>query len=95
MTKKFFESWKSKRSLTKMIDVHYFFEEKGKKYEVYKHTIDVNSLKFEDNNHISVIAKMSVRGYDSNNVYKYLGCETKRIKIHRKDIRTVYYKQVN
>ena len=94
MTKKFFNDWANKRSLTKMIDVWYSFEEKGKKYSVYKYAIDIDSLKFEDNDHISVIVKLYVYGYNSNNVYTYLGREIKRIKIHRKDIRTVEFKKI-
>ena len=48
MTKKFFNDWSNKRSLTKRIELNSLsFEEKGKKYYVYDHQLVLNTLDFE------------------------------------------------
>lgn len=88
MTKKFFNDWSNKRSLTKqiyLVNHSYSFEQNGKTYRVYNHDLKVNTLKFEGE-YISIIATV--------NWYYISGRSEKqmRIKIHRKYINTVYFK---
>jgi hypothetical protein len=88
MTKKFFNDWSNKRSLTKGIDLNSFsFEEKGKKYLVYNHQLVLNTLDFEGD-YILINANIHWFYIDKPGY----GYETKRIKIHRKYINTVYFK---
>ena len=88
MTKKFFNDWSNKRSLTKQIELKSFsFEKNNKKYCIYDHQLVLNTLQFESE-YISIVANthwfyMDKPGY---------GYETMRIKIHRKYINTVYFK---
>lgn len=87
MTKKFFESWRNKQSLTKHIAVNVSeFEEKGKIYQFYPYHFDLSTLVF-GNDYILVKTKCTI--------YNPLcdGETFKTIKIHRKDIRTVYFNQ--
>ena len=85
MTKKFFESWKNKQSLTKHISVNVSeFEEKGKTYQFYPHHFDLSTLVF-GNDCISIKTKCAIY----NPLYE--GETFKTIKIHRKDIHTVYF----
>lgn len=88
MTKKFFNDWSNKRSLTKHIELNSFsFEEKGKKYCVYDHQLVLNTLRFEGE-YIIISANIHWFYIDKPGY----GYETKRIKIHRKYINTVYFK---
>ena len=88
MTKKFFNDWSNKRSLTKRIELNSFsFEEKGKKYCVYDHQLVLNTLDF-DGEYILICANIHWFYIDKPGY----GYDTKRIKIHRKDINTVYFK---
>lgn len=88
MTKKFFNDWSNKRSLTSqiyLVNNSYSFEKNGKIYHVYNHDLKVNTLEFEDE-YISIVASV--------NLY-YTPARSKkqmRIKIHRKYINTVYFK---
>ena len=89
MTKKFFNDWSNKRSLTtriKLVD-SYSFEEKDKLYYVCGSCLHVNTLDFEGE-YISIVANMNWFYIDKPGH----GEATKRIKIHRKDINTVYFK---
>ena len=87
MTKKFFESWKTKQSLTKHIAVNVSeIEEKGKIYQFYPYHFDLSTLLF-GNDYILVRTKCAI--YNP----RYEGEILKFIKIHRKDIRTVYFNQ--
>lgn len=89
MTKKFFNDWSSKRSLTtriKLVD-SYSFEEKDKLYFVYGHGLHLNTLDFEGE-YILIVANVNWHYIDKNGH----GEAIKRIKIHRKDINTVYFK---
>lgn len=88
MTKKFFNDWSNKRHLTTRIKLQndsYLFEKNGKKYRVYNHQLILNTLDFEGE-YISIVSNIDW--------YYALGCKEKqmRIKIHRKDINTVYFK---
>ena len=88
MTKKFFNDWLNKRSLTKHIELNSFsFEENGKKYCVYDHQLVLNTLDFEGD-YILISANIHWFYIDKPGY----GYETKRIKIHRKYINTVYFK---
>ena len=88
MTKKFFNDWSNKRSLTKRIELNSFsFEENGKLYFVYNHQLVLNTLKFEGE-YILISANIYWFYVDKPGY----GYETKRIKIHRKYINTVYFK---
>lgn len=88
MTKKFFNDWSNKRSLTKRIKLNFLsFEEKGKKYCVYDHQLVLNTLDFEGD-YILISANIHWFYIDKTGY----GYETKRIKIHRKYINTVYFK---
>ena len=88
MTKKFFNDWSNKRSLTKRIELNSLsFEEKGKKYRVYDHQLVLNTLDF-DGEYILISANIHWFYIDKPGY----GYETKRIKIHRKYINTVYFK---
>lgn len=88
MTKKFFNDWSNKRSLTKRIKLNFVsFEENGKKYCVYDHQLVLNTLYF-DGEYILISANIHWFYVDKPGC----GYETKRIKIHRKDINTVYFK---
>lgn len=88
MTKKFFNDWSNKRSLTtriKLVNDAYSFEKNGKIYRVYNHSLKINTLKFEGE-YISIVATVCwfyTPGY---------GEKQMRIKIHRKYINTVYFK---
>lgn len=88
MTKRFFEDWKHKQSLTSHISVNVnAVEEKGKIYQFYPFHFDLSTLVFEKN-HITVKTKCAVYSplYEGE-VYKV-------IKIHRKNINTVYFKSI-
>lgn len=88
MTKKFFNDWSNKRNLTERIELNLFsFEEKGKQYHVYDHQLVLNTLEFEGE-YILITANI-LWFYIDKTGYGY---ETKRIKIHRKYINTVYFK---
>ena len=88
MTKKFFNDWSNKRSLTKRIDLNSLaFEENGKKYCVYNHQLILNTLDFEGE-YILISANIHWL-YTDKPGYGY---ETKNLKIHRKDINTVCFK---
>ena len=88
MTKKFFNDWSNKRNLTKRIELNLLsFEEKGKKYNVYDHQLVLNTLEFEGE-YILITANIHWFFIDKPGY----GYETKRIKIHRKYINTVYFK---
>lgn len=88
MTKKFFNDWSNKRNLTKRIELNSLsFEEKGKKYHVYDHQLVLNTLEFEGE-YILISANIHWFYIDKPGY----GYETKRIKIHRKYINTVYFK---
>ena len=88
MTKKFFNDWSNKRSLTKRIELNSFsFEENGKLYFVYGSNLQLNTLDFKGE-YISIIANMNWFYVDKAGH----GEATKRIKIHRKYINTVYFK---
>ena len=88
MTKKFFNDWSNKRSLTKqiyLVNNSYSFEKNGITYHVYNHGLMVNTLEFEGE-YISIVTTV--------NWFYTAGCSEKqmRIKIHRKYINTVYFK---
>ena len=88
MTKKFFNDWSKKRSLTKKIylmNYSYSFDKNGKTYRVYNHDLNIDTLDFEGE-YISIVA--TVNWYDTSG---HSGKQM-RIKIHRKDINTVYFK---
>lgn len=88
MTKKFFNDWSKKRSLTKKIylmNYSYSFDKNGKTYCVYNHDLNIDTLDFEGE-YISIVA--TVNWYDTSG---HRGKQM-RIKIHRKDINTVYFK---
>ena len=88
MTKKFFNDWSNKRSLTKRIELNFLpFEERGKKYCVYGHQLVLNTLDFEGE---YILISANIHWFYVDKVGD--GYETKRIKIHRKDINTVYFK---
>lgn len=88
MTKKFFNDWSNKRNLTERIELNLFsFEENGKKYHVYDHQLVLNTLEFEGE-YILITANILWFYIDKTGY----GHETKRIKIHRKYINTVYFK---
>lgn len=89
MTKKFFNDWSNKRSLTKRIKLinSISFEEKNKLYFVYGWQLHLDTLQFEGE-YISIVANTQWH-YTDKDGYGY---ETKRIKIHRKYINTVYFK---
>ena len=87
MTKKFFKDWQNKRSLTRRIVLdRSSFEEKNKIYHFYDHNLFINTLFFEDE-YISIVVK--THWYSLNKLNN--GFENKRIKIHRKDIKTVEF----
>ena len=77
--------------LNQIIEIPYFlhkeFEEKGKKYCVYNHQLVLNTLDFEGE-YILISANIHWFYIDKPGY----GYETKRIKIHRKYINTVYFK---
>ena len=88
MTKKFFNDWSSKRSLTTLIYLvnnSYSFEKNGITYRVYNHDLKVNTLDFEGE-YISIVATVNCF-YTPGRSNKQM-----RIKIHRKYINTVYFK---
>lgn len=88
MTKKFFNDWSKKRSLTSqiyLVNNSYSFEKNGKIYRVYNHDLKVNTLKFEGD-YISIVATVNWF-YTPGRGEKQM-----RIKIHRKYINTVYFK---
>ena len=88
MTKKFFNDWANKRSLTKqiyLVNYSYSFEKNGKTYYVYNHDLNVNTLDFEGE-YISIVATVNSY-YTSGRSEKQM-----KIKIHRKYINTVYFK---
>ena len=88
MTKKFFNDWSKKRSLTTqiyLVNNAYSFEKNGKIYRVYNHDLMVNTLKFEGD-YISIVATVNWF-YTPGRGEKQM-----RIKIHRKYINTVYFK---
>lgn len=88
MTKKFFNDWSNKRSLTTqiyLVNNSYSFEKNGITYRVYNHDLMVNTLKFEGD-YISIVATVNWR-YTPGRSDKQM-----RIKIHRKYINTVYFK---
>lgn len=88
MTKRFFEDWKNKQSLTDHISVNInAIEEKGKTYQFYPFHFDLSTLVF-GKNHITVKTKCAIYSplYEGE-VYKV-------IKIHRKHIHTVYFKSI-
>ena len=88
MTKKFFNDWSNKQSMTKRIELNpLLFEEKDKKYRVYDHQLVLNTLEFEGE-YILISANIHWFYIDKTGH----GSETKRIKIHRKDINTVHFK---
>ena len=90
MTKKFFNDWSNKRSLTKQIYLEnrsYSFKKNGITYRVYNHDLKVNTLEFEGD-YILISANIHWFYIDKPGY----GYETKRIKIHRKYINTVYFK---
>ena len=90
MTKKFFNDWSKKRSLTTqiyLVNNSYSFEQNGKTYRVYNHDLKINTLKFEGE-YISIVANTQWYYIDKDGY----GNITKRIKIHRKYINTVYFK---
>lgn len=90
MTKKFFNDWSNKRSLTKYIKLNilpYSFEKNNKLYFVYNAALDINTLAFEGE-YISIVTNV-LWNYTDKNGY---GEKRMRIKIHRKDINTVYFK---
>lgn len=88
MTKKFFNDWSNKRSLTKdiyLMNNLYSFEKNGIIYRVYDHNLRINTLKFEGE-YISIIATV-ICFYTTGRSEKQM-----KIKIHRKYINTVYFK---
>ena len=88
MTKKFFNDWSKRRSLTSqiyLVNNSYSFEQNGKIYRVYNHDLMVNTLKFEGD-YISIVATVNWF-YTPGRGEKQM-----RIKIHRKYINTVYFK---
>lgn len=88
MTKKFFNDWSNKRSLTSqiyLVNHSYSFEKNGKTYHVYNHDLKVNTLEFEGE-YISIVATVNWF-YTPGRSEKQM-----RIKIHRKYINTVYFK---
>lgn len=91
MTKKFFNDWQNKRSLTSKIELNegIYFEEKNRWYQVYDHCIFPETVNFE-NEFVSVKAKVHWFSLNSN---KY-GSEIITVKIHRIQIKTIKFKQV-
>jgi hypothetical protein len=89
MTKKFFNDWANKRSLTKQIKLNnsFSFEEKDKLYFVYGWQLHLDTLQFEGE-YISIVANTQWYYTDKDGY----GDITKRIKIHRKYINTVHFK---
>lgn len=88
MTKKFFNDWSKKRSLTSRIELKSFsFEKNNKKYFTYGSLLYINTLEFEGE-YISIVANVHWYYTDKNGH----GEEMRRIKIHRKYINTVYFK---
>ncbi len=88
MTKKFFNDWSNKRTLTKqiyLVNNPYSFEKNGITYLVYNHNLKVKTLKFEGE-YISIVA--TVNWYYT----PIRGQKRMRIKIHRKYINTVCFK---
>lgn len=88
MTKKFFNDWSNKRSLTTqiyLVNNSYSFEKNGITYRVYNHDLMVNTLKFEGD-YISIVATVNWH-YTPGRSKKQM-----RIKIHRKYINTVFFK---
>lgn len=88
MTKKFFNDWSNKRSLTKqiyLVNYSYSFSQNGKTYYVYNHSLKVNTLEFEGE-YISIVG--TVTWYDTSGY----GEKQMRIKIHRKYINTVHFR---
>lgn len=88
MTKKFFNDWSNKRSLTTdiyLINNSYSFEKNGITYRVYNRDLMVNTLDF-DGDYISIVATV--------NQHYTVGRSEKQmiIKIHRNYIKTVYFK---
>ena len=85
MTKKFFKDWQNKWSLTKKIILNITsFEEKNKLYHFYDHCLLIDTLFFEKE-YISIVVK--THWYSLDDLTD--GFKHKRIKIHRKDIKTV------
>lgn len=89
MTKKFFNDWSNKRSLTQSIklNIPYSFEKNNKLYFVHSSLLYLNTLEFEGE-YISIVANIHWYYTDKNSH----GEEMRRIKIHRKDINTVHFK---
>jgi hypothetical protein len=88
MTKKFFNDWSNKRSLTTdiyLMNNSYSFEKNGITYRVYNHDLMVNTLDF-DGDYILIVATVNWH-YTVGRSEKQM-----RIKIHRKYIKTVYFK---
>jgi hypothetical protein len=88
MTKKFFNDWSKKRSLTSqiyLVNNSYSFEKNNKLYRVYNHDLKVNTLKFEGE-YISIVTTVNWF-YTAGRGEKQM-----RIKIHRKYINTVFFK---
>ena len=88
MTKKFFNDWSNKRSLTTdiyLMNNSYSFEKNGITYRVYNHDLMVNTLDF-DGDYISIVTTVNWH-YTVGRSEKQM-----RIKIHRKYIKTVYFK---
>ena len=88
MTKKFFNDWSNKRSLTTqicLVNNSYSFEKNGITYRIYNHDLKVNTLDFEGE-YISIVATVNWH-YTAGRSSRQM-----RIKIHRKYINTVYFK---
>ena len=86
MTRRSFENWKNKQSLTSLVSLKVnAVEENGKTYQFYPYHFDLSTLMFEKN-HITVKTKCAIYSplYEGE-VYKV-------IRIHRKNIITVYFK---
>lgn len=88
MTKKFFKDWSNKQSLTKSIHLSQFYSfiEKNKLFYTYEHSLDIKTLKFEDE-YIQINARVF---YECMDTLEH-GSKIMSIKIHRKDIKTVKF----
>ena len=93
MTKKFFEDWKRRRSMTDKIEFKYVYENNGIRYYCYSsHNINLDTLEFNDDS-VSFIAEVLSWNIDGNNS-TFRKVETKRITVHRTNIRTVKFRKV-
>ena len=93
MTKKFFEDWKRRRSMTDKVDFNYQYEINGIIYCCYSsHNIDLDTLQFHDDS-VSFITEVSSWNVDGNRS-TFRKVETKRITVHRTNIRTVKFRKV-